>query len=88
MHIECEACGKDKSFYTKNRLKVYKCECGHSTELGEMLPAFMNCKCGVCNVRYRTNKRTKYITPSCFICGAPVDMELNEKKAVYVTISG
>ena len=85
-HIKCDACGEVKSYYTKNRRKYYSCKCGHSIELSNLLPAYMNCKCGVVNVRYRTNLRDEYISPDCFICGAPVDMELNTKKMVYVTL--
>lgn len=85
-HVECEACGKVKSFYTKQLIKDYFCECGHCMKLGDMAPAYSICKCGT-SVRYRTNVKDKYISQTCFICGAPIDMEWNEKKARYETLA-
>jgi ribosomal protein S27E len=86
LHVKCEACGKTKSFNAKQPLTYYICgECGARTDLVDMAPVHINCKCGK-DFKYRTNMVEAQFTMDCFACGAPVDLELNGKRNAYVTV--
>lgn len=85
LYLKCEECGTIKGFCAKTPIKEYRCECGHVTELKDLKPLFLNCKCGD-SFKYRTNLTDGTITMNCIHCGSPVDLEYHEKKSVYTTI--
>lgn len=85
--IKCEKCGKIKGFCSKHSLRYYECECGHRTELGDMRPLHLHCKCGS-YYKYQTNVQDAEFSYHCLNCGSPVDLELNGRRNAYVTIGG
>lgn len=85
LHVKCEACGQGKSFKPKQPITYFICDCGSRTDLDNMAPVFVHCKCGR-EFKYRTNRTEERFTMNCFACGAPVDLELNGKGDAYVTV--
>lgn len=85
LYIKCEECGATKGFCAKVPIQEYRCDCGHVTELKDLKPLFINCKCGD-SFKYRTNHTEATITMNCIHCDSPVDLEYHEKKGVYTTI--
>jgi mRNA-degrading endonuclease toxin of MazEF toxin-antitoxin module len=83
--IKCKHCGKLKGFCAKNGITEYTCECGEKTELHDLKPAFLRCKCGG-NYKYKTNVTDERFDYNCLNCGSPVDMGLNSRRNTYVTI--
>ncbi|MCD7891578.1 MAG: type II toxin-antitoxin system PemK/MazF family toxin [Ruminococcus sp.] len=84
--IKCEECGKVRGFCVKTPTSEHRCECGHSTKLHDLKPAFVRCKCGG-NYKYKTNITDEHFEYSCLNCGSPVDLELNNRRNTYVTIA-
>lgn len=84
--VKCKHCGKVKGFCAKTPITEYTCECGGKTELHDLKPAFLNCKCGG-RYKYKTNITDEKFDYACLNCGSPVDMELNSRRNTYVTIS-
>lgn len=84
--IKCKHCGKIKGFCAKNSISEFTCECGGKTELHDLKPAFLKCKCGN-QYKYKTNITAEKFDYNCLHCGSPVDMELNSRRNTYVTIS-
>lgn len=84
--IKCKHCGKIKGFCTKNPISEFTCECGGKTELHDLKPAFLKCKCGS-QYKYKTNITAETFDYNCLHCGSPVDMELNSRRNTYVTVS-
>lgn len=85
LFVKCESCGKTKVFFTKNHVTYQMCECGHKTELYDLMPAFFKCKCGK-EIKYRTNMDSMKFDIPCPDCGNPVDLELNGRSTAFVTI--
>lgn len=85
LYIKCDHCGKEKGFYTKDKLQYHKCECGGKTELHELKELHINCECGR-RFKYLTNKQEKQFDVICLECGQPVAVEWNQKKEAYETI--
>lgn len=85
LYIKCEACGTKKGFCVKSPIKENRCSCGHVTELRNLKPLYVNCKCGN-SFKYRTNLTDRVASIDCINCGSPVDLEYHEKNDVYVTI--
>lgn len=85
LYIKCEACGTTKGFCVKSPIKENRCSCGHVTELRNLKPLYVNCKCGD-SFKYRTNLTDRVASIDCINCGSPVDLEYHEKNDVYVTI--
>jgi ribosomal protein S27E len=84
--VKCESCGKVTGFCAKYPLTFHRCSsCGSTTELKALKPMYVKCKCGK-EFKYRTNMWERYIDFNCLDCGAPVTLELNNKKGVYNTI--
>lgn len=83
--IRCEKCGRVKAYCAKYPTSAHRCECGHSTELEDLIPVYAVCKCGG-EFKYRTNIRDPQITIDCLKCSAPIDLELNKRETAYVTI--
>ena len=82
--IRCRHCGKIKAFCTKVPTTEYFCkECGRTTPLDRMIPAYVRCeKCGS-RYKYRSNIDTgESVSISCLQCSAPIDLEFNKKKGV------
>lgn len=52
--VRCEKCGKLRGFCAKTPTTYSKCECGHRTELHDLKPVFLKCKCGSV-FKYKTN---------------------------------
>lgn len=84
--IKCNHCGKIKGFCAKNPISQFTCECGGKTELHDLKPAFLKCKCGS-QYKYKTNVTDERFDYGCLNCGSPVDMELNSRRNTYVTVS-
>ena len=85
LYIECEKCGKTKGFCVKHSITHHQCECGHKTELRNLLPAHVRCECDK-RFTYHTNVQSNVFTIDCLSCGSPVDMELGAKAKAFVTI--
>ena len=84
--MECEECGKIKGFCARKPITSYRCDdCGHITQLKNLRPAFLKCKCGR-EYKYKTNAKGYLITYNCLDCGSPVDLELNSRETAYVTV--
>ena len=62
------------------------CKCGHTTELHDLKPLHLKCKCGS-TFNYRTNVTDGTFEWPCLNCGSPVDLTLNRRGDTYVTIS-
>lgn len=83
--IKCQHCGKIKGFCPKEPISEYRCKCGGSTPLINLVPAHLNCKCGS-HFKYKTNITDERFEYNCLECGSPVDLELNSRRNTYVTI--
>lgn len=83
--IECEDCGKLRGYHAKYPTTDYYCDCGHATALHDLRPLHLHCKCGS-SFKYMTNIQKSKLTYRCLDCGAPVDMELNNKGNAFVTV--
>lgn len=84
--IKCEKCGKLKGFCAKTPIDEYSCDCGGKTELHDLKIAHLHCKCGS-HWKYKTNITDETFDYNCLNCGSPVDLELNNRRNTYVTIS-
>lgn len=86
LHIKCPCCGKPFSFNARVLRKEYECnDCHTKLELENLVPLYLNCKCGR-SFRYFTNAEETIFGVSCLSCGAPVAVEYISKKARYETI--
>lgn len=83
--IKCKHCGKVKGFCTKSTIRQHICECGKETELHDLKPMFMDCKCSH-KYKYMTNITDERFEYNCLNCGSPVDLELNSRKNTYISI--
>lgn len=83
--VKCEKCGKLRGFCAKAPTSYSKCECGHRTELRDLKPAYLKCKCGSV-FKYKTNVSEEIFDFPCLKCGNPVDLQLNKRGNAYVTI--
>lgn len=83
MYIKCEKCGREKAYCAKIPRFDHRCECGHHTELMNLKPAHVNCKCGG-SFTYMTNIQDDGFTMPCFNCGSKVDMVLNGRETAYI----
>lgn len=86
LYIECEECRVLKGFCVKQPITHYKCECGHKTELHDLLPVHVKCECNS-KFLYHTNIQCDAFTIECLHCGSPVDMELGGKGTAFVTVA-
>lgn len=84
--VKCERCGKVKGFCAKTPISAFRCECGHRTELRDLAPAHLKCKCGS-QFTYNTNFTERQFDYPCLHCGSPIDLELNKRGDTYVTIT-
>lgn len=85
--IKCNKCGKIKGFCAKEPTTEFWCTCGEKSELPERLTqAILRCECGSI-WKYRTNATDDVIEYNCISCGAPVDMQYNQKRNRYETIN-
>lgn len=87
LYIKCPDCGKIKGFCAKARLSNFRCECGSTTKLENLVPLFLHCECGR-NARYLTNMEEPVFDIVCYDCGNPVPVAWNAKKRQYETIRG
>lgn len=83
--IRCEECGEVKAYNARRETYGYRCKCGHETPLENLRPMYMRCKCGS-TFRYKTNLTDQRYTHTCMDCGTPVEMEINNRGTVYVTV--
>lgn len=83
--VECQHCGRRKGFCTKKRITEYRCECGEYTQLKNMIPAHLECKCGK-TYKYMTNITDREFEFDCLTCGNPVALKLNKRQTAYVTV--
>lgn len=73
--------------YAKEPTTEFWCTCGEKSELPEILTqAILRCECGSI-WKYRTNATDDVIEYNCISCGAPVDMQYNQKRNRYETIN-
>lgn len=84
--VQCESCGKVKGFCANVPISEYTCECGQVTQLHDLRPVHLECKCGS-EFTYRTNITGKRFDFPCLHCGSPVDLALNKRGTAYVTFS-
>lgn len=82
LYIQCESCGHTKGFMPKTPITRFTCDCGHTTQLHDMVPLKTSCKCGK-NFNYLTNMKDTMFTMECLNCQSPIDMEFNEKRKEY-----
>ena len=87
LYIKCSHCGAAKGYFPKTPIREHRCDCGNLTELRDLKPLYVNCKCGA-SFKYRTNLTSHMASMTCIQCKAPVDLELNTKKDTYTTIGG
>lgn len=85
--IKCDKCGAVKGFCAKTPITASRCECGGRTELNDLKPLHLKCKCGS-SFTYKTNITDEVFDYPCLKCGSPVDLELNKRRDTYVTIAG
>lgn len=83
--LRCEECGEVKAFCAKRPITQYRCECGHKTDLHDLLPVYAHCKCGR-DSKYKTNIVDGTAVVNCVACGAPIDLELNHRQTAYLTV--
>lgn len=84
--IKCEHCGKLRGFCAKTPISKTTCDCGHTIELHDLKPLYLECgKCGS-RFKYKTNADTEELEYPCLQCGSPVDLELNKRSTAYVTV--
>lgn len=69
--IKCEECGKIKGFCSKHEITYHQCECGHRTELRDLRPMHLNCKCGN-HYKYMTNIQDENFEYTCFNSGCQI----------------
>lgn len=86
LYIECQDCGKERTFYAKNPMNRWRCECGHVTELSDLRPAYTYCRKCENPLRYMTNLEKAAFSVECRKCGAPIDMERSGKGTEFVTV--
>lgn len=84
LYVRCENCGEVKGYNGRQPQTYFQCKCGHRTELRNLRPAHVYCKCGR-SFTYKTNIETDF-TMNCMACGSPVDLELGAKGTAFVTI--
>lgn len=85
LYIRCPVCGKVKGFCAKARLSNFRCDCGSTTRLENLVPLYLHCECGR-NARYLTNMEDPVFDMVCYDCGNPVAVAWNPKKKQYETI--
>ena len=85
LYIKCEECGTTKGYCVKFPRTDHRCDCGHTTQLKDLKPLYLNCKCGE-KFKYMTNLTEETHTMDCIHCGTPVDLEYHARKGVYQTI--
>lgn len=86
LHLRCSDCGEIRSFCAKVPISRYKCACGGETLLKNLMEMQVQCRCCGRGYKYQTNLTEQQITMACFNCGAPVDLELHDKKDEYITL--
>lgn len=84
--VACERCGEVRGFSTKFPTSRYVCKCGYITQLRDLCPAHLKCKCGS-EFTYQTNMTRERFDFHCLHCGNPVDLALNKRGTAYVTLS-
>lgn len=84
--IKCKHCGKIKGFCAKTPISEFSCDCGGKTELYDLKPAYIHCKCGS-SWKYKTNNTDETFDYNCLNCGSPVDLELNSRRNTYITVA-
>lgn len=85
LYVKCDGCGHEKGFCTKTSITYNRCNCGHVTELRDLLPVYAKCKCGE-EFKYRSNIKADKFTINCLKCGAPIDVALNGKQNAFTTL--
>lgn len=86
LYIQCESCGKEKTFFAKNPMNRWRCECGHETVLTDLRPAYTYCSKCENPLKYMTNLTKDIFVVECRKCGAPIDMERSRKGTEFVTM--
>ena len=84
-YIRCEACGREKGFYTREYLEFHECTCGQRNDVLSARLAYVQCKCGY-ERRYYTNIRDDHFEQICHNCGMPIAMELSYRDGVYYSL--
>lgn len=86
LHVKCPRCGRVRSFCKKVPGSYIRCKCGWNFELRDLVPIWVSCECGMRSLRYLTNRDERIFDIGCLNCGAPVCVEWNPKKHVYVRV--
>ena len=85
LYIRCGICGKERGFCSKNPITDSRCSCGLRTELRDLRPARVKCRCGG-DFGYHTNIKDYAFTMNCLNCGNEVPLMLDDTETKYVTI--
>ena len=83
--IQCEDCGKIRGFCAKTPQTEYFCDCGNTTKLENLLPAFLKCKSCDGTFRYMTNVRDRKFAFHCLNCGRKISLALNDREDTFVS---
>ena len=71
LHIKCDHCHKEKGFHIKMPIKEYRCECGHTTPLHDLVNVGAKCDCGW-DLKHFTNHDADAFEIKCPSCDKPV----------------
>lgn len=82
--VKCERCGTKKAFFPRHKIRYYDCACGGRTQLRDLKPLYLRCKCGK-EYKYKTNVDEQEFTMRCLSCGRSVKIRLNRAQTAYVT---
>ena len=82
LHIKCSHCHKEKIFHSKNHLKEYHCECGHTMPLSGLSKGVSKCDCGW-KMHFFTNHDADSFETKC-VCGAPALVKWHFGRKRYV----
>lgn len=85
--LECESCGKRRGFYVKSKQRVYFCECGHTTKLKNLRPAYVYCSDCRDTFRYMTNITDTSFSHYCLGCEKQIKMVLSDTGDSFVVAS-
>lgn len=83
--VKCQHCGRTKGFLARQEISNYKCDCGETTPLGDLVPLTALCECGK-RWRYMTNMTDDSFEINCIHCGSPIPVFWNDKKHKYETL--
>lgn len=88
LHVVCERCGAEKSFFSKENTSYNSCTCcgkGMNLHKDDFRMMYLNCECGS-TLYSKTNSIKPEFDVVCKDCGAPVAVQWNSKRKCYETM--